>query len=72
LSFFSLHSSIGFFIGLLLILVGLTGSLLVFEQDFDHFMISQQYCHRTITEALSLQRFSSNVNYTTPHSPSQS
>ncbi|MEH2007060.1 PepSY-associated TM helix domain-containing protein [Nostoc sp.] len=44
---FYLHRYIGFFIGLLLIVVGLTGSLLVFEQDFDHFMISQQYGHIT-------------------------
>lgn len=40
---FYLHQYIGFFVGLLLILIGLTGSLLVFEQDFDHFMIAQQY-----------------------------
>ncbi|MEH2263859.1 PepSY-associated TM helix domain-containing protein [Nostoc sp.] len=40
---FYLHRSIGFCVGLLLIVVGLTGSLLVFEQDFDHLMISQQY-----------------------------
>ncbi|MEH1934498.1 MAG: PepSY-associated TM helix domain-containing protein [Nostoc sp.] len=44
---FYLHRYIGFFVGLLLIVVGLTGSLLVFEQDFDHFMISQQYGHIT-------------------------
>lgn len=44
---FYLHRSIGFCVGLLLIVVGLTGSLLVFEQDFDHFMISQQYGHIT-------------------------
>ncbi|MEH2405957.1 PepSY-associated TM helix domain-containing protein [Nostoc sp.] len=44
---FYLHRYIGFFVGLLLIVVGLTGSLLVFEQDFDHFMISQQYEHIT-------------------------
>lgn len=40
---FYLHRAIGFCVGLLLIVIGLTGSLLVFEQDFDHFMISQQY-----------------------------
>jgi hypothetical protein len=31
---FYLHQYIGFFVGLLLILIGLTGSLLVFEQDY--------------------------------------
>ncbi|WP_375513538.1 PepSY-associated TM helix domain-containing protein [uncultured Nostoc sp.] len=40
---FYLHQYIGLFVGLVLVIVGLTGSLLVFEQDFDHFMISQQY-----------------------------
>ncbi|MGI2903686.1 PepSY-associated TM helix domain-containing protein [Tolypothrix sp. VBCCA 56010] len=40
---FYLHQYIGFFVGLVLLIVGLTGSLLVFEQDFDHFMIAQQY-----------------------------
>ena len=40
---FYLHQYIGFFVGLVLVIVGLTGSLLVFEQDFDHFMITQQY-----------------------------
>ncbi|MEH2108589.1 PepSY-associated TM helix domain-containing protein [Nostoc sp.] len=40
---FYLHQYIGFFVGLVLVIVGLTGSLLVFEQDFDRFMISQQY-----------------------------
>ncbi|MHC5831548.1 MAG: PepSY domain-containing protein, partial [Nostoc sp.] len=43
----SIFRSIGFCVGLLLIVIGLTGSLLVFEQDFDHFMISQQYGHIT-------------------------
>ncbi|MDF5716322.1 MAG: PepSY-associated TM helix domain-containing protein [Rhizonema sp. NSF051] len=40
---FYLHGSIGFFVGLLLIVIGLTGSLLVFEQDFDRFMITRNY-----------------------------
>ncbi|MBC6432936.1 PepSY domain-containing protein [Nostoc sp. HG1] len=40
---FYLHQYIGFFVGLVLVIVGLTGSLLVFEQDFDHLMISKQY-----------------------------
>ncbi|MEH2259711.1 PepSY-associated TM helix domain-containing protein [Nostoc sp.] len=40
---FTLHRYLGLVVGLVLIIVGLTGSLLVFEQDFDHFMITQQY-----------------------------
>ncbi|MEH2201550.1 PepSY-associated TM helix domain-containing protein [Nostoc sp.] len=40
---FYLHKYIGFIVGLVLVIVGLTGSLLVFEQDFDRFMITQQY-----------------------------
>ncbi|MEH2466271.1 PepSY-associated TM helix domain-containing protein [Nostoc sp.] len=44
---FFLHQYIGFFVGLLLIVIGLTGSLLVFELDFDRFMIAQQYGHIT-------------------------
>ncbi|MEH1943698.1 MAG: PepSY-associated TM helix domain-containing protein [Nostoc sp.] len=40
---FYLHQYIGFIVGLVLVIVGLTGSLLVFEQDFDRFMITQQY-----------------------------
>ena len=40
---FYLHGSIGFFVGLLLIVIGLTGSLLVFEQDFDKLMIARHY-----------------------------
>jgi uncharacterized iron-regulated membrane protein len=44
---FYLHQYIGLFVGLVLVIVGLTGSLLVFEQDFDHFAIAQQYGHIT-------------------------
>ncbi|MDZ8261517.1 PepSY-associated TM helix domain-containing protein [Nostoc sp. ChiQUE01b] len=40
---FTLHRYLGLAVGLVLIIVGFTGSLLVFEQDFDHFMIAQQY-----------------------------
>lgn len=49
---FYLHQYIGFFVGLMLIVVGLTGSLLVFEQEFDHFMITQQYGHITPQQVL--------------------
>ncbi|MFN6541181.1 MAG: PepSY-associated TM helix domain-containing protein [Nostoc sp. EkiNYC01] len=44
---FILHRYVGLAVGLVLIIVGLTGSLLVFEQDFDHLAIAQQYGHIT-------------------------
>ncbi|MDZ8032219.1 PepSY-associated TM helix domain-containing protein [Nostoc sp. DedSLP04] len=44
---FTLHRYLGLTVGLVLVIVGLTGSLLVFEQDFDHVAIAQQYGHIT-------------------------
>lgn len=40
---FTLHRYLGLAVGLMTIIVGLTGSLLVFEQDVDRWMIAQQY-----------------------------
>lgn len=40
---FSLHRYVGLFVGLLLIIIGLTGSLLVFEKEIDHFLTDQQF-----------------------------
>ena len=40
---FAFHRYLGLAIGLIIILIGLTGSLLVFEQDFDRWMVAQQY-----------------------------
>ena len=40
---FTLHRYLGLVVGVILVIVGFTGSLLVFEQDFDRFMIAQQY-----------------------------
>lgn len=40
---FYLHRYIGLIAGLVMVIVGFTGSLLVFEQEFDHFVITQQY-----------------------------
>lgn len=39
---FTLHRYIGLAVGLLLIIVGLTGSLLVFEKEIDHFLLNLQ------------------------------
>lgn len=40
---FSLHRYIGLAVGLILIIVGITGSLLVFQEEFDHFVIERQF-----------------------------
>lgn len=42
---FKLHRYIGLAVGLLLVWVGLTGSLLVFEQEIDEFLVGQQFGH---------------------------
>ncbi|MUG96468.1 PepSY domain-containing protein [Scytonema sp. UIC 10036] len=39
---FHLHRYIGLVVGLLLVFVGLTGSLLVFEDEIDHFLLNHQ------------------------------
>lgn len=39
---FTLHRYIGLAVGLLLIIVGLTGSVLVFEKEIDHFLLHRQ------------------------------
>ena len=40
---FYLHRYIGLFVGLVLTITGLTGSLLVFEKEIDQFLIAQQF-----------------------------
>lgn len=40
---FSLHRYLGLFVGLILIVVGLTGSLLVFQHEIDQWAIEQQF-----------------------------
>ncbi|MEH2437273.1 MAG: PepSY-associated TM helix domain-containing protein [Nostoc sp.] len=42
---FSLHRYIGLAIGLLLVIAGLTGSLLVFADEIDHFLLARQIGH---------------------------
>ncbi|MHC5830904.1 MAG: PepSY domain-containing protein [Nostoc sp.] len=39
---FTLHRYIGLAVGLILIIVGLTGSVLVFRTEIDSFLIKQQ------------------------------
>lgn len=40
---FYLHRYLGLAVGLVLIIIGLTGSLLVFEKEIDRFLVSQQF-----------------------------
>lgn len=40
---FQLHRYIGLAIGLILLIVGLTGSILVFQKEIDHFLITQKF-----------------------------
>lgn len=40
---FQLHRYIGLVVGLVLIIIGLTGSLLVFQKEIDQFLLDQQY-----------------------------
>ena len=47
---FILHRYIGLFVGLILIVVGLTGSLLVFEHEIDDWMIQQHFGQVIIQE----------------------
>lgn len=40
---FSLHRYVGLIVGMILIIVGLTGSLLVFQEEIDHFLVNFQF-----------------------------
>ncbi|MGI2908683.1 PepSY-associated TM helix domain-containing protein [Tolypothrix sp. VBCCA 56010] len=40
---FTLHRYLGLVVGLILIIVGLTGSLLVFQEEIDHFLVHLQF-----------------------------
>lgn len=40
---FSLHRYLGLVVGMILIIVGLTGSLLVFQEEIDHFLVNFQF-----------------------------
>ena len=39
----TLHQYIGLVVGVLLIIVGLTGSLLVFQHEIDQFLVQRQF-----------------------------
>jgi uncharacterized iron-regulated membrane protein len=40
---FTLHRYLGLVVGIILIIVGLTGSLLVFQEEIDHFLVNVQF-----------------------------
>jgi len=40
---FILHRYIGLVVGIVLIVIGLTGSLLVFQEEIDHFLVERQF-----------------------------
>jgi uncharacterized iron-regulated membrane protein len=40
---FSLHRYIGLAVGIILVIVGLTGSLLVFQKELDSVLVKQQF-----------------------------
>ena len=42
---FTLHRYIGLAVGIILVIVGLTGSLLVFEHEMDEWVIQQRFGH---------------------------
>ena len=42
---FSIHRYIGLLVGLILVIVGLTGSMLVFEHEMDNWNIQQRFGH---------------------------
>jgi uncharacterized iron-regulated membrane protein len=47
---FTLHRYIGLVVGLVLIIIGLTGSLLVFQKEIDAFVISQRFGQIVVPE----------------------
>ncbi len=42
---FQLHRYIGIAVGFIIVIAGLTGSLLVFEKEIDDFLITQKFGH---------------------------
>lgn len=53
---FTLHRYLGLAMGFVLIIVGLTGSLLVFQKEINHFLVAQEFGHISPEEVpLSLE-----------------
>ena len=63
---FYLHRYLGLVLGLLLILIGITGSLLIFEREIENFSISRQFGNLTPQEQTSLDRVAENAQTTYP------
>ncbi|MGF1588003.1 MAG: PepSY-associated TM helix domain-containing protein [Pleurocapsa sp.] len=67
---FALHRYIGLVVGIILIIVGLTGSLLVFQKEIDHFLIGQQFGRLTPQQQpISLEKIFQNVQETYKNRP---
>ena len=64
---FYLHRYLGLVLGLLLILIGITGSLLIFEREIENFSISRQFGNVIPQEQIvSLDRVAENAQTTYP------
>jgi uncharacterized iron-regulated membrane protein len=59
---FSLHRYIGLTVGLILVIVGLTGSILVFQKEIDSVLVKQKF-EQVIPQAqtVSLEEVANNV-----------
>ncbi|AFY31692.1 PepSY domain-containing protein [Calothrix sp. PCC 7507] len=67
---FYLHRYIGLFVGLILIIIGLTGSLLVFEQEINRWQVSQQFGQVSPQEQrVSMETILNNVKTTYANQP---
>lgn len=64
---FYLHRYLGLILGLLLILIGITGSLLIFEREIETFITSKQFGNVTPKEqTISIDRITKIAQYTYP------
>ena len=64
---FYLHRYLGLVLGLLLIFIGITGSLLIFEREIENFSVSRQFGNVIPQEqAVSLDRVTENARSTYP------
>ncbi len=67
---FSLHRYIGLTVGLILVIVGLTGSILVFQKEIDSILVKQQF-EQVIPQAqtVSLEEVANNVTQAYANQP---
>jgi uncharacterized iron-regulated membrane protein len=67
---FSLHRYIGLAVGMILVIVGLTGSLLVFQKEIDAILVKQKF-EQVIPQkpTLSLDKIANNITQTYANQP---